>query len=62
VTTSPAASRTALLGAFAAIYLIWGSTYLGEPVSRRTLVVSVIIVVAVAIITTQKVQAAAKKT
>ena len=34
---SPAASRTALLFAFAAIYLIWGSTYLAIRVAVETL-------------------------
>jgi len=37
VTTPPAASRTALLFAFAAIYLIWGSTYLAIRVAVETL-------------------------
>jgi drug/metabolite transporter (DMT)-like permease len=37
VTTPPAASRTALLSAFAAIYLIWGSTYLAIRVAVETL-------------------------
>jgi drug/metabolite transporter (DMT)-like permease len=34
---SPAPSRTALLLAFAAIYLIWGSTYLGIRVAVQTM-------------------------
>lgn len=37
MTTSPATSRTALLFAFAAIYLIWGSTYLAIRVAVETL-------------------------
>jgi drug/metabolite transporter (DMT)-like permease len=35
--SSPAPSRTALLLAFAAIYLIWGSTYLGIRVAVQTM-------------------------
>ncbi len=35
--TSPAPSRTAFLLAFAAIYLIWGSTYLGIRVAVETM-------------------------
>lgn len=37
MTTSPTPSRTALLLAFAAIYLIWGSTYLGIRVAVQTM-------------------------
>jgi drug/metabolite transporter (DMT)-like permease len=64
-------SRTALIVAFATIYLVWGSTYLGirvavclgwlilrEPVTSRTLVASAVIVTAVALITVQKTRTA----
>ena len=37
MTSAPATSRTALLLAFAAIYLIWGSTYLAIRVAVETL-------------------------
>ena len=37
MTSTPAPSRTALLLAFAAIYLIWGSTYLGIRVAVQTM-------------------------
>ncbi len=37
MTPTPAPSRTALLLAFAAIYLIWGSTYLGIRVAVQTM-------------------------